>query len=211
MGAKAKAQRPKKRKSWAPTGEDEGPPRRMRKKGGPPDAEPEWEGPCAEDEGREKERREELAALEALLFGAPTSTETPSEEGAPESGPSSAEKNKRKRRAKPSSNSSDAAAAAATTEDGGESDDTATEAEAGGARRAAWVDPEDAKLRIDIDTNPKLRKLKTRKGEKFISGEEYQKRLQSLHNKLIGTRQGLDWIEQARLRKMQAAAEAEEG
>ncbi|OEH75062.1 utp18 u3 snoRNA-associated related protein [Cyclospora cayetanensis] len=172
MGAKAKAQRPKKRKGAPREQVDEAPhPRLRRKETKSREAEADWEGSPPAEDTKDKQRREELVALEMLLFGTPTAPEedTQLREAAAPADPEA---------------STDAGV-------------------------AAWVDPHDAKLRIDIDADPKLRKLKMRKAEKYLSGEEYQRRLQALHHKLIGKGQGLDWIQQARLRKQQSRVEGQ--
>ncbi|KAL8271346.1 hypothetical protein Esti_004680 [Eimeria stiedai] len=187
MGREGKSARPRKRKvKPLARKEEEGHPVRKPKK-----LKAKGEGlpfsRSAEEQREEGSQREEMKALETLLFGAPTMTAEPS----------SPKATKRKRREQAGSSGSAAAAA------------EAAEAGAAAAARAAWVDPEDMRLRVDIEANPKLRKLRLKKGERFITGEEYHKRLQDLHHKIVGRKQGLDWIEAARLRKRQAEAEAQ--
>ncbi|KAL8425865.1 hypothetical protein ACSSS7_008303 [Eimeria intestinalis] len=156
----------------------------------------EGEGPhrslSAEEQREEESRTEEMKALETLLFGAPTRTA--------DIGTSKAAKRKRREQAEGSSGC-DTAAAAESSEAGA--------AESAASAGAAWVDPEDARLRIDIEANPKLRKLRLNKNERFITGVEYHKRLKDLHHRIVGRKQGLDWIEAARIRKRQAEAEAQ--
>ncbi|KAL8451704.1 hypothetical protein Emed_001866 [Eimeria media] len=201
MGVEEKSGRPRKRKVKALARKEEGgpPPLRKSKKmkskreGAPPSL-------SAEEQREEESQREEMKALETLLFGAPTTT----------ADSSSPKASKRKRREQAGSSGTAAAAAEAGDAEAAAAE-AAAEAEAGaaGPAGAAWVDPEDARLLVDIEANPKLRKLRLKKGERLITGEEYHKRLQDLHHKLVGRKQGLDWIEAARLRKKQAQAEAQ--
>ena len=219
MGEKTKTQRPKKRKVGAP---GEGPPVRTRRKaGGPPVNEADNNVSVDNAEDMEGANREELAALETLLFGAPTMTkaETEAEEGGPPGAPTDAEaaegRKKRKRKVDNKNSSSSGgegpvAAAAKDAADPAEAATAATAATEAASSGAAWVDPDDARLRVDIETNPKLRKLKIKKEEKYISGAEYEKRLKKLHSKITGNAENLDWIEEARKRKKEAEAELEE-
>lgn len=206
MGANEKSQRPRKRKLGALGGKnEEGPPPRVRKRtGGPLGAPKDGPVPVVEEDEKEKARREELAALETFLFGAPTS-EAPGDAEAPKEAGALVKKRKKKRRAENSSKNVDAAVTPLTEAETAEPET----AGGGGPPRPAWTDPEDRRLFIDIEANPKLRKLRQKKGEKLLTGEEYQKRLQGLQSKLVGQRQGLQWIQQARLRKAQVDTQPE--
>ena len=60
-------------------------------------------------------------------------------------------------------------------------------------RKPAWVDKNDATVRVDIDSVARLRKLKQTEDEKEIQGAEYTERLQTQYKKIQGEHSIYDW------------------
>ena len=57
----------------------------------------------------------------------------------------------------------------------------------GSRTQAAWIDPEDAKLEVNIAVKNRNKKLQMKQGETTISGVEYEKRLREQHKWVIKT------------------------
>jgi U3 small nucleolar RNA-associated protein 18 len=121
-----------------------------------------------------KQRRQEAAAARAAAAAAAAAAGSGSgddndgeedEEGAAGLGPGSAA----------------AAAAAAAAAVGGA---------APAARTPVWTDPADRDLKIDISAQPRLRKLRTDKGQTEVSGATYEAALRKQHGMIYG---GASW------------------
>ncbi|KEP67205.1 UNVERIFIED_CONTAM: WD-40 repeat protein [Hammondia hammondi] len=72
--------------------------------------------------------------------------------------------------------------------------------------RRVWVDPDDARVSVNIRANRKLRKLRESEHEETLGGDVLQKRLETLHRRLVQSRASTSWVEKARQRKREAEA-----
>ncbi|EPT26772.1 WD-40 repeat protein [Toxoplasma gondii ME49] len=92
----------------------------------------------------------------------------------------------------------------ASSSEGRASEETGDAREANRDSRRVWVDPDDACVSVNICANRKLRKLRVSEQEETLGGDALQKRLATLHRRLVQSQASTSWVEKARQRKREA-------
>ena len=62
--------------------------------------------------------------------------------------------------------------------------------------KPAWEDPSVGQIKVDINTQSRLRKLKQDEDENMIEGQEFSKRLKKQHQSIIQSSSLFDWATQ---------------